>query len=101
MKHNVIIEDGKNENGTITFYNPQRGTILITDWDIVFEPILLNAGKLKPRIYHIKDITDIKKGALTHLYIYLTANRIIRLNTLNKKAIISELQTKKDLINKD
>lgn len=95
MNFKVILEDGITTDGVTTFKTAQRGTIEITDHDIVFIPIKLNAGNTSIRTYPRKDIISIEKGPLTHLNIYLTDNRLIRLNTLNKSGIIAVLSEKK------
>lgn len=95
MKFNVIFEDGMTTNGVATFGTAQRGTIEITEHDIIFRPIKLNAGDPSIRTYPRKDIISIEKGPLTHLDIYLTNNRLIRLNTLDKNKIIAILSEKK------
>lgn len=95
MKFKVIFEDGITTSGVATFGTAQRGIIEITEHDIVFSPIKLNAGDTSVRKYPRKDIISIEKGPLTHLYIYLANNRLIRLNTLDKNKIIAILSEKK------
>lgn len=95
MNFKVIFEDGIMTNGVATFGTAQRGTIVITEHNIIFSPIKLNAGNTSIRTYPLNDIISIEKGPLTHLYIYLTNNRLIRLNTLDKNKIIATLREKR------